>query len=195
MTHAAAYPIELVGDLTIANDRRVRVRPLRRCEDGVVRDLYGRLSPRTRYLRFFSQMPTLPESVVRLLTCVDYRRQLALLVELDTAEGAEVVALGSYAALDDRCVEVGLVVRDEWQRQGIGIALADRVMRAAQARGFDRFVAHTLWDNVVLRKLLNHVGNIISSTTRYGVCELTFASRDHVQANAGATAHVRRTRP
>jgi acetyltransferase len=177
MTPAAVYPIELAGHLKLPNHRRVWVRPLRRCEGGVVRDLYDHLSPRTRYLRFFSQMPALPDSVVRLLTCVDYHRRLALVAELETADGAEVVALGSFAAIDEHRVEVGLVVRDEWQRQGIGVALAQRVLLAAQARGFDRFVAHTLWDNQVLRKVLNHVGDIISSTTRYGVSELTFSPR------------------
>jgi acetyltransferase len=177
MTPAAVYPIELTGHLKLRNHRRVWVRPLRRCEGGVVRDLYDHLSPRTRYLRFFSQMPALPDSVVRLLTCVDYRRGLALVAELEAADGAEVVALGSFAAIDERRVEVGLVVRDEWQRHGIGVALAQRVLLAAQARGFDRFVAHTLWDNQVLRKVLNHVGDIISSTTRYGVSELTFSPR------------------
>ena len=75
MTPAALYPIELAGHLKLANQRRVWVRPLRRCEGGVrLRDLYDHLSPRTRYLRFFSQMPALPDSVVRLLTCGDYRR-------------------------------------------------------------------------------------------------------------------------
>jgi acetyltransferase len=177
MSSAAVYPIELAGHLKLPNHRRVWVRPLRRCEGGVVRDLYDHLSPRTRYLRFFSQMPALPDSVIRLLTCVDYRRRLALVAELETPEGAEVVALGSFAAIDEHRAEVGLVVRDEWQRQGIGVALADRVLVAAGARGFDRFVAHTLSDNAVLRKLLKHVGDIISSTTRHGVSELTFSPR------------------
>jgi GNAT superfamily N-acetyltransferase len=175
MTPAAVYPIELAGHLKLPNQRRVWVRPLRRCEGGVVRDLYDHLSPRTRYLRFFSPMPALPDSVVRLLTCGDYRRRLSLVAEMETPDGAEVVALGSFAAIDEHCAEVGLVVRDEWQRQGIGVALAQRVLVAAEARGFDRFVAHTLWDNGVLRKLLKHVGDIISSTTRHGVSELTFS--------------------
>jgi len=157
----AVYPIELAGHLKLPNHRRLWVRPLRRCEGGVVRELYDHLSPRTRYLRFFSAMPALPDSVVRLLTCGDYRRRLSLVAEWETADGAE----------------VGLVVRDEWQRQGIGVALAERVLVAAEARGFDRFVAHTLWDNGVLRKLLKHVGDIISSTTRHGVSELTFSPR------------------
>jgi GNAT superfamily N-acetyltransferase len=173
-----AYPLELVGSITLPDHRVLRVRPLRTCEQAPVRELYRRLSPRTRYLRFFSPMPELPDSILRLLTCVDYRRGLALVGEMETAGGGvEPVALGSFAALDDRRVEVALVVGDDWQRQGIGVAIAARVMRAARARGFDRFVAHTLWENRVIRKVLGHVGDVVSSTTRHGVSEITFVSR------------------
>jgi len=173
----SGYPGELEDCIVLANHRRLRIRPLRPCEEGPVRELYGHLSPRTRYLRFLSPMPVLPDSVLRLLTAVDYRRRLSLLAEVETAEGAEVVALGSFGAIDDNRAEVGLVVRDDWQRQGIGTALASRVMRAAEARGFDWFVAHVLWENTVIRKLLNRVGDIVSTKTRDGVCEMLFVRR------------------
>jgi RimJ/RimL family protein N-acetyltransferase len=173
----APYPSELVEAITLPDSRRLRVRPLRRFEDGLVRDLYGRLSPRTRYLRFFSPMPVLPDSVLRLLTCVDYRRRLALLAELDSANGAEVVALGSFAALDEHRAEVGLVVTDPWQQQGIGSALAAAVLRAAEARGFNRFVVYALGENVGLRRLLRRVGDVVSSNVRYGVAEIAFVRR------------------
>src|SRR5206468_2342631 len=124
---------------------------------------------RTRCLRFLSPMPVLPDSVLRLLMCVDYRRRLALVAELDTADGTEVVALGSFGAIDEGTAEVGLVVRDEWQRQGIGIALATRVLQAAEARGFTRFVAHVLWENGGIRTLLHHVAQVLSTRTRQGV--------------------------
>jgi RimJ/RimL family protein N-acetyltransferase len=171
------YPSELKDRIVLPDRRLLYIRPLRRFEDGVVRELYDRLSPKTRYQRFFSAMPALPDSVLRRLTCVDYTRQLALIGKLVTADGAEIVALGSFAAIDDTSAEVGLVVRDDWQQHGIGVALAASVMRAAEARGFDRFVAHVLWDNTAIRRLVRHVGSIVSSTTRQGVSELTFAKR------------------
>jgi hypothetical protein len=51
-------------------------------------------------------------------------------------------------------------------------------MRAARARGFDCFVAHTLWENRVIRRLLDHVADIVSSTTRRGVSEITFVAKE-----------------
>jgi RimJ/RimL family protein N-acetyltransferase len=164
-------------DVLLPDNRRLHVRSLRWCEERPVRELYRRLSPRTRYLRFFSPMPELPDSVLRRLTCVDGHRGIALLGELQTPAGEEVVALGSFGATDDGLAEVGLVVSDEWQQQGIGTVIADRVLRAAEARGFHQFVAHALWDNQAIRRLLRRVGAIVSTRTRQGVTEISFVPR------------------
>jgi len=99
---------------------------------------------------------------------------LALIGEVDVASGVEVVALGNYGAVDDCTAEIGLVVQDEWQRQGIGLALATRMMRAAERRGFNRFVANVLYENLSTRSFLSRVGRIVSTKTQYGVCEVSF---------------------
>jgi GNAT superfamily N-acetyltransferase len=177
MNHIAAYPSELEDHLRLPNHQRLHIRPLRACDDDSIRELYSHLSPRTRYLRFFSPAPRLPDAVLKLLSCVDYRRHLAMLADVNVAERAEVAALGSFAAIDDGTAEVGLVVRDEWQRQGIGLTLAVRVLLAAEARGFDRFVAHVLGGNAAIGALLNHVGVVVSTRTKHGVSEVSFVRR------------------
>ena len=78
------YASELEDQLTLPNRGGLRTRPLRRYEDRAVRELYRHLSTRTRYLRFSSAMPELPDCLLRLITCVDYNRRLALLAESDT---------------------------------------------------------------------------------------------------------------
>jgi acetyltransferase len=177
MMSANAYPSELESHIVLADRRRLRIRPLRPNEDGPVRELDARLSRRTRYLRFLSPMPSLPESILRVLSCVDYRRRLSLLAEHDAGDRHEVVALCSFGAIDDVSAEVALVVSDEWQGQGVGTVLADRVLQAAEDRGFGRFVVHVLYDNTVTRRLLKRVGQIVSSRTQLGVAEVTFTRR------------------
>jgi Acetyltransferase (GNAT) family len=132
---SAEYPADLEAVLTLPNARRARVRPLQRHEDGVVRALYAHLSCRTRYQRFFSPMPELPDSVLHLLVDVDHRTRLALIVHRDEAPD-DIVGMGSFGAVDGCTAEVSLVVRDDWQRQGVGIELAIRILQAAEARGF-----------------------------------------------------------
>jgi GNAT superfamily N-acetyltransferase len=171
------YPSELEDQISLANGELLHIRPLRRGEDLPIRQLYENLSPDTRYLRFFSPMPRLPDPVLRLMSCVDYRRRVALLAELDTPDGVQVVALGNFAGMDPNTAEVALVVADRWQRRGIGTALASKLLLAAEARGFERFVAHMLHGNAVIRKLLNRAAVIVSTKTQYAVSEVSFVRR------------------
>jgi GNAT superfamily N-acetyltransferase len=172
-----------------------------------VRRLFARLSPRTRYLRFHTPAATLTEPVLRTLADVDDSRRLALVAELDECNSGDVVALGNVVAGDGDRAEVGLVVADAWQRRRIGVALAVRLLRAAEARGYDRFVIHELWDNLAVRPLLRRVADVVSINTRYGVSEITFVRRRSAAEQAyerilaskggcqgGPETRVRRTR-
>jgi GNAT superfamily N-acetyltransferase len=165
------------GRLILPGGRSVHIRELRPGEDAAVRRLFARLSPRTRYLRFHSPATILTESLLRMLADVDDSRRLTLVAELDECNSGDVVALGNVVAGDDDRAEMGLVVADAWQRQRVGVALAIRLMRAAEARGYDRFVVHELWDNRALRPLLRRVADIVSINTRFGASEITFVRR------------------
>lgn len=173
MMTSAERLVAIDEHVTLHTGRCVHIRPLRRCEVAPVRELYARLSSRTRYQRFFAVMPELPDAVQRLLACGDASR-MSLIAEDEDTQG-DVVALGGFAAVDDGTVEVGLVVRDDWQRQGVGIVLADKVLQAAEARGFHRFVANMQADNIAIRRLLGMVGHVLAAkTTTGGVVEVVF---------------------
>jgi RimJ/RimL family protein N-acetyltransferase len=165
----------MVDVITLPGGRRLRIRALQRYEEGLVHDLFAHLSPRSRYQRFLSPMTVLPEAIARQLTCGDSRRQLGIVAEFrfDTAE-QETIGLGNFAAIDDETVEVGLVVRDDWQRQHVGLELAVRTMQAADALGFHRFVANVLNDNVAIRRLINRVGYVVSRKFTCGSAEIAF---------------------
>jgi RimJ/RimL family protein N-acetyltransferase len=173
-----AYPADLAVIVTLPDGGRIRVRALKRCEEQPVRELFAHLSAHSRYQRFLSPMPSLPDSLVRLLACGDYQQQLAIVAEsgYDTRE-EETIALCSFGAVDEATAEVALVVRDDWQRRHVGTALATRILAAAEARGFHRFVATVLHDNVAIRRLLGHVGQNVAATFSRGVAELAFVRR------------------
>jgi RimJ/RimL family protein N-acetyltransferase len=178
----AEYPSDLDESLTLPDQRRIHIRALRHCEEAPIRELFAHLSPRTRYLRFLSPLSSLPDYIVRMLASVDYRRQLALVAEHVTANATVVVGLGSFGAVDDTSAEVSLVVRDDWQGHRVGTELALRILQAAEARGFHRFIAHIASGNAVIRKLLRNVGEVVSATASAGVSELAFVRRRMDQA-------------
>src|SRR5712691_464646 len=156
VTELSSYPTELDAHVTLTDQRRIRIRALQRREERPIRVLHERLTPRTRYLRFLSPIPTLPDALVRRLACVDYRRRLAVVAEDEGAGCAGVVALASFSAVDETTAEVAVVVQDDWQRQGVATAAAD---------------------NSIIRRLLDRFGRVVASHTSLGVSELVFVRR------------------
>jgi RimJ/RimL family protein N-acetyltransferase len=163
--------------VALPNQRDVRIRCLCSSEEHTIRALWDHLSPRSRYLRFLSVASTLPDSLVRSLVAVDNQRTLALVAERDTEAAVDIIGLASFAAVDDDQVEVGVVVRDDWQRRRVGTELATRVMQAAERRGFSRFVGHITTENVAVRGLLAKVGVVVASRVSRGVSEIAFVRR------------------
>jgi len=171
---------DVIGEerIDVRNGCSLSIRPLRRGEESTVREFCARLSPRARYLRFFQRMPVVPDSLVRLLADVSDPCRLAAVAQLDNVHGGDVVALGHLAIIDDDHAELGLVVADAWQRQGIGAALARKLLDAGVAHGYRRFVACGLSHNFGWQRVLHPVAEIVSTRTRLGVSEITFVRKE-----------------
>ena len=156
-------------------------RSLRPGEDSVVRDLFARLSLPTRYLRFFLPLPVLSDSLLRTIGGAEDQGRIAMVAETDDIR-RQVVALGNVAPADYGRGEIGLVVADAWQRQGIGSALAHTLLRAAQECGYTKFVVYSLIGNPAVRPLLARVADVVSTRMHYGVSETTFVSRQPIES-------------
>jgi acetyltransferase len=182
MSCGASFP-ENDDYVTLSDGRRVRIRILRQGEDGPIRELWPHLSARSRYLRFLSIMSTLPDSMMRRLVSSDDCHRLAFVAEHEDDGGAVVVGLANLGAVDDVSVEVGLVVRDDWQRQHIGTELALAMMRTGERLGFRRFIGHVLDENVAMRNLLKNISVIVSTKVDGSVHELAFRSRESLVAS------------
>src|SRR5215475_11791643 len=163
-------------NVILLNGKQVRIRFLRQGEDAPIRELWPHLSPRTRYLRFLSILSSLPDSLLSRLTSDD-RRSMAIVAEHDTDGTPIVIGLANLGAVDDESAEVGLVVRDDWQRQHVGTELARTMMLAAERRGIRRFIGHVLVENVAMRRLLKNVGVIVSAKLDGNVHEVAFVRR------------------
>ena len=167
-------PVEFVESVVLPDERHVRIRHLRRGEEHAIRELWEHLSPRSRYLRFLSTASTVPDSLAGSLAAVDNHRRMALVAERDAGSAVEILGLANFVAVNADTAEVGLVVRDDWQRRRVGTELAFNVLLAAERRGFGRFVGHVSADNAPMRGLLAKVAVVVSSTVSRGLCEIAF---------------------
>ena len=175
MATALPYPRELAHDVWLSDGAQFHIRPIRAADEPGLLALFHRLSSRSRYQRFFSPMPRLPQRWLHQLANVDYRERLALVAERPSGAALELVGVARYepAGMPDSC-EIALVVEDRWQARGLGTILLDELLRAAEARGVTRFRAFVLADNVRMLTLLARLGTVIARSMEEGVVTLLF---------------------
>ena len=156
----------------------VRLRPIRADDGPALVALFGRLSERTIYQRFFSVRRSLPAEWVHLFTHVDYDKRMAIVAERDTENGPEVVGVVRYDVTEPPdTAEIAVVVEDAWQRQGLGTILLHEIMRAGEARGIRTFRVDVLAENRAMLRLLARETEIVTRTTAQGLTEALVRAR------------------
>jgi GNAT superfamily N-acetyltransferase len=149
----------------------VHLRPIRPDDDARLVAFHERLSPQSVYRRFFFMHPRLSASETERFTHVDYVDRLALVAE----QGDRLVAVGRYERIPDTTeAEVAFVVADEFQHQGIGTILLERLADAALKNGIEVFIAETLSENRNMLDVFMRSGFHVTSTTEYGTVSVRF---------------------
>jgi protein lysine acetyltransferase len=155
------------------------LRPLRPDDKRRIAQAFERLSPETRYRRFFAPLPRLSEQDLRYLTEVDHHDHEALAAV--NPENGAIVGVARYVRSDDPMeAEVAVVVGDPWQGRGVATALLQRLVARAREEGIDHFVALVMSDNTDALELFRHLAPGSSHTRRSasGHTELVMALPD-----------------
>jgi RimJ/RimL family protein N-acetyltransferase len=174
----AGYPAELEHEACLKDGTRVRIRPIQPEDAPRLTAFYDRLSAHTAYQRFFTVMRRLPPDWARQLATVDHRRRLALVAEPLGEVEPELIGVGRYETPEGSDTpELAFVIEDGWQGKGLGTILLEDILRAAAARGFNRFRAYVLADNRRMLDLLARFTEILESRTDHGVRALLLAPR------------------
>jgi GNAT superfamily N-acetyltransferase len=149
-----------MSEATLRDGSRVKVRPVRRSDAGLLLRGFERLSEESRYRRFLCSMPELSEQMVRYLTDVDHHDHEAV-VALDAATG-EGVGVARYVRDRDRPerAEAAVTVIDHWQQRGLGTLLVELLAVRAREEGIERFTALMLASNDEMMELLESLGPV-----------------------------------
>jgi RimJ/RimL family protein N-acetyltransferase len=155
------------------------VRPLQPDDKRRLAQAFDRLSPETRYRRFFAPLRKLSDQDLRYLTEVDHHDHEALAAV--NPENGMIVGVARYVRADDpREAEVAVVVGDPWQGRGVATALLQRLVLRAREEGIDHFVALVMSDNTDALELFRHIapGNSRTRRSASGHTELVMALPD-----------------
>jgi GNAT superfamily N-acetyltransferase len=145
----------------LADGSLIRVRALRPDDRDKLRNGFARLSPESKYRRFFSAPATLSEATLDYLTQTDGRNHVAIGAELGDA-GADTsygIGIARFVRLpeDPTTAEAAVAVIDEMQHRGVGRLLLGELVRAAREREVTTFICHVLPENEPIRSLLQQL--------------------------------------
>jgi GNAT superfamily N-acetyltransferase len=165
---------------------RVVVRSLRPDDEAGLGAMFEDLSNSSRYQRFLAGKPSVSARALRRLVDVDHRDHVALVAlasdEPDGGDGgARVIGEARWIrdGDDPTLAEMAITVADDWQRRGLGTALADDLARRAVEEGVDRFAAEVLTDNDGIRRLVEHVGEVDRAEQGDGTAVLQVPTAGH----------------
>jgi len=143
--------------------RQVRLRLTRPNDARAVQEFLERLSPETRHRRFLAPMPRIREEVVRHFTFYEPLERLVVAATALGEGGEEIVGLADVSMVHTGVAELGLVVEEEHQSQGIGRLLTQAIASLALSRGASHLKAEMLDSSPALLKLLGHIGQTVQS--------------------------------
>jgi acyl-CoA synthetase (NDP forming)/RimJ/RimL family protein N-acetyltransferase len=164
------YPREWEADVLLADGGVAHLRPIRPSDADRLVAFYERVSPESKYLRFFAPYPRLSDRDVKRFTEVDYVSRVAFILTL----GENMIAVGRYDRIEDDHAEVSFLIEDAHQGRGIAQLLLEHLAQAARERGITRFVAEVLPENRRMAKVFADAGYRVSKGIEDGVLAVEF---------------------
>ena len=166
---AAALPDGLRGDgacgdasiiTRLVDGRRICIRTVTTHDEERLRNGIARMSPRSRYLRFFSGATTPPDWVIERLLDADGVLHLAWgAIDIDHPEQP---AMGVVHAIrpdaGERVAEFSIGVVDEYHGLGLGRMLAATLLLDTRDDGLDALSAHVLYENTAAMAFIRQLG-------------------------------------
>ncbi|MFK3980411.1 GNAT family N-acetyltransferase [Micromonospora sp. NPDC050397] len=165
-------PPERAADVLLRDGTTVHLRPIRTDDAAGIVAMHSRFSERTRYLRYFSPYPRIPDRDLRRFVTVDHHDREAFVV----LSAGQILAVGRFDRLGPGATdaEVAFVVEDAHQGRGIGSVLLEHLAEAARAEGITRFVAEVLPSNATMLRVFADFGYLVQRQYADGVVHLSF---------------------
>jgi GNAT superfamily N-acetyltransferase len=158
MTQERSTLLEVEGALP--DGRRLIFRPIRPDDKEMIRVGFERLSPESRYLRFFRYIDHLSQRDLRYLTEIDFHNHFAWVGILPDEPGSPGVGVGRWVRFPNEpdIAEGAVTVVDDYHGLGIGRTLLWLMAKSAIEHGVRAFRAWTLGENQPMLQLLKSFG-------------------------------------
>lgn len=178
MTDAPARPIDDIVVHSRLNDgTAVVLRTIRPEDEALLREAIAKLSDESRYLRFFSPAPTIPDAVIERLADVDGHDHIAWGAICSECEGRPAIGAvravrhkGADGMAHGRVGEYSVAVLDAFHGQGLARMMTAALLVDCLAEGLTELDVHILSQNHAASGLVRAMGGVRKEESQ-GVAE------------------------
>jgi acetyltransferase len=158
------YPSQYVSTFRTKSGSLARIRPIRPEDEPAMIQFHKKLSDSTiymRYLGFLKLEQRIAHERLTRICFIDYDREIVLVAEwLRPSSGqSEIVGVGRLSKLHGRNeAEFAVLIRDDFQRLGLGSELLTRLLAVARDEKLDRVYAVMAAENTAMQKMAAKAG-------------------------------------
>jgi acetyltransferase len=158
------YPTQYISNWIMKDGAAVTIRPILPEDEPLMAEFHQTLSDRTVYLRYFASLSlrTRIDHERLLRICFgDYDREIVLVAECrdPRSAGRHIVGVGRLNKLrggDE--AEIAVLVRDAYQKRGLGLELLRCVVQVARDEKLSRVCSEMLHDNLAMQIISKRLG-------------------------------------
>ena len=149
---------EYKSRIPLKSGKNMLVRPLLPSDEIAYRNFFYSLQRETIFLRFFHMVAIFSRKMAQdHWASMDYRKNISLIGIVQDKGNQEIVAIGTYAKMDEKWAEVAFVVREDFHNQGIAGYIMRQLQQVASANGFEGFYATMLPENTAMLSLCRKI--------------------------------------
>ncbi|WP_226661513.1 GNAT family N-acetyltransferase [Microbulbifer aggregans] len=143
----------------LRNGQVVTIRPMNRADIDLEREFITNLSPESRHFRFLGGVGAPSETLLQQLTDIDHDQREAFIATTEQESGELEIGVARYALEPaGKAAECAVVIADDWQKQGLGTLLLNRLIESARARGIENLYSIDSAANSRLREVARNMG-------------------------------------
>ena len=154
------YPEHLEAHRTTKSGLGLFLRPVKISDETFLKDFFYSLSDKSLYQRFLTIRRHMPhEELQKQFVVIDYTREMIILA-IKKYLGHEVITGVAQYRTDEGTLsaEASIVVRDDFQRRGIGFELLSYLVYVAQKQGLHILQANVMPGNQSILHLIEKLG-------------------------------------
>ncbi len=172
------YPSAYQWEMPLDSDTKILIRPIRPEDEPLWTDMIESLSPETTQYRFFGPLREIDKAMLIRYCHIDYDREIALVAILKGKDDAKKdMMLGVVRLTIDSANpsegEFAILVRDDYQRKGIGSKLMEALIQAARDRYVLQINGHVLTVNVGMTRFVENLGFDVQPSEEHDVHRLS----------------------